>query len=62
MVEGSPAFREDVLPGDVIVSIDGEPVYVQEFYDQLGKRAGRKVDVSIVRSGTTLTKAIQLNS
>jgi C-terminal processing protease CtpA/Prc len=49
VVEGSPAFREDVIPGDVIVSIDGEPVYTEAIYDVLEKKnwpQGRRVDRS----------------
>ena len=61
VVEGSPAFREDVLPGDVIVSIDGQPVFAEGLSDLLRKSGGHKVDVSIVRNGTTLTKSVQLN-
>ncbi len=63
VVDGTPAFRADVLAGDMIVAIDGSPVYgYQGYLDLLGQKRGQKVDVTIVRNGESITKAVLLNN
>jgi serine protease Do len=49
----SPAKKAGILPGDVIVSLDGQPVaYVAQLQQVVGfKRPGEKVQVSVVRKG-----------
>jgi membrane-associated protease RseP (regulator of RpoE activity) len=63
VVDGTPAFKSDVLAGDMIVAIDGAPVYgYQGFTDLLEQKQGHKVDVAIVRNGQSITKTVLLNN
>ena len=63
VVDGTPAFKSDVLAGDMIVAIDGSPVYgYQGLLDLLGQKRGQKVDVAIVRDGQSITKSVLLNN
>jgi hypothetical protein len=61
VTDGSPSFKSDVLPGDILISIAGQPIYgVQSETDLVKKNAGNLVDVKISRSGQTVTKSVQL--
>lgn len=63
VVMDTPAFRADILPGDIIVAIDGTPVYGQQSCsDLLEQRRDRTIDVSILRSGQTLQKSVSLGN
>jgi membrane-associated protease RseP (regulator of RpoE activity) len=63
VVDGTPAFKSDVLAGDIIVAIDGSPVYgYQGYLDLLRQKRGQKVDVAIVRNGQAMTKSVLLNN
>jgi membrane-associated protease RseP (regulator of RpoE activity) len=63
VVDGTPAFKSDVLAGDMIVAIDGAPVYgYQGLTDLLQQKRGQKADVAIVRNGQPITKSVQLNN
>jgi hypothetical protein len=62
IVNDSPAFRANILQGDVILTIAGEEVATPEDYkDKLKKLAGQKVDIEIWRNGETKTIPVQLN-
>lgn len=62
VVDNSPAFYADILPGDMILSIDGAAVSTQEHFTQiLQARRGASVTVAIVRSGQRIEKVVQLN-
>lgn len=59
LIDGSPAARADILPGDIILSIDGERVDSAEgFRAQTRERIGREVVLGIDRSGTRLEKRL----
>lgn len=61
LVEGSPAFIADILPGDIIAAVDGQPVLGQRgFTDLLVEKRGRTVQMTIVRGGQTMTKPVSL--
>jgi hypothetical protein len=63
VVNGSPAFKADVLVGDMIVAIDGAAVYGhQGCSDLLGQKRGRTVEVAIVRGDHSLTKSVALEN
>ena len=51
--ENSPAQKAGLQPGDVIVTLDGQPVeYVAQLQQIVGfKRPGEKVQVTVVRKG-----------
>lgn len=52
---GSPAAKAGLRPGDVFVSIDGEPVFYYTFVERIEKNPGRELAVGIEREGKPLT-------
>jgi S1-C subfamily serine protease len=63
VVDGSPAFRADILVGDIIIALDQAPVYgYQGLMDAVGQRHGQNVVFSISRNGQTIKKSVQLNN
>lgn len=62
IVDNSPAYRADVLAGDIILAVDGQPVLNHESLGELIRiREGRSVVLSLYRKGTRLEKAVQLS-
>lgn len=62
VVHGSPAFNADILRGDIIVSMDGEPATnYAAFQDALFTKRNKPVQLGIVRNGQTITKEVKLN-
>ena len=51
----SPAEQAGVRPGDVIVALDGTPVYFYTFLEIIQKSAGRTLQMTVDRGGRTLT-------
>jgi len=61
VVDDSPAFLADVLPGDIILAIDGAPVLnVASISNMVKVRAGQEVKLSLYRRGARLEKTVQL--
>lgn len=61
VVDNSPAYNSDILPGDVIVGINGQsPSGYAGLMDLLNVNRGRTVEVTIVRAGKTLSKHVSL--
>lgn len=61
VIEGTPAFQADVLPGDIILAVGGESVQSPEhFIRLLDKYEGRAVAFKIDREGKTLEKQIEI--
>jgi S1-C subfamily serine protease len=59
VVEGSPAFNADILPGDVLISFGDSQVRSVEDYQQLlNSFKGDKVDFVLDRDGRSITKTI----
>ncbi|RYG28974.1 MAG: PDZ domain-containing protein [Burkholderiales bacterium] len=52
---GSPAFLADILPGDFILSINGQPVYDEETF-AAATAWGRPLILQLWRNGATLEK------
>lgn len=62
IVNDTPAFRADVLLGDVIAAIDGITVpNVEGFARMIGERKGKAITVTLVRKGHRIDKPVQLN-
>ncbi len=62
VVNGTPAFRSDILPGDIIESINGQKVYDEKAAsDLLALLKGQQVTVALYRDGHVITKIVQLN-
>lgn len=53
---GAPAQRSDLIPGDVIIKVDGKPVQISADLQReiLGKNVGQPVELEIWRKGQTL--------
>ena len=63
IVDDSPAFRADILPGDFIVSIDNEKVANHEGFSRLiDAHSGQAITVTLVRQGQVLVKKVTLGS
>ncbi len=60
----SPADEGEILPGDLIIALDGRPVGTAEDLMALvdGKSTGDRVKITLVRGGRELTKTIRLAS
>ena len=58
LIKGSPAFKADVLEGDIILTANGIDVYDNSFID---KYKGRTVLFKIYRNGNYIEKAVVLN-
>jgi PDZ domain len=62
IIVGTPAFKANILDGDVIVKIDDRDVIdVQSFRDQLVKLSGQPVTLQILRGDETLNLKLTLN-
>ena len=61
VMEGSPAFRADILPGDVVLAIENDQVQSPESYMQLvNKYEGQMVLFHLDRDGKSLDKQIEI--
>ncbi|MBL0057839.1 MAG: PDZ domain-containing protein [Elusimicrobia bacterium] len=61
VVNGSPAFRADVLKGDILIGLEGEDIIEPgEFYKRIESLAGRSVSLSILRNGQALELPVKL--
>ncbi len=61
VVDNSPAYVADILPGDIILAIDGSPILNQQSVsNEILARAGQTVVVSLYRRGSRLEKSVQL--
>lgn len=62
VVNDSPAFFADVLPGDIILEVAGEPVSENTYYEALKRYEGRRVTFQIDRDGKRLDKEIEIRT
>ena len=56
----SPAFRADILPGDVIISVNGSEVTGLPDAMAIQQLAGQTITIGINRRGSTITKQLAL--
>lgn len=62
VLDGSPAFRANLLPGDIIIGLDEMRVDTpDEFSTKILDVAGRECNVKILREGKELIIPIKLN-
>jgi regulator of sigma E protease len=52
---GSPAEKAGLQPGDIILSVDGRPIYLYQFVEFLQKNPGRELEFLVDRHGQKLT-------
>jgi PDZ domain len=63
IIDDSPAFRANLLEGDVILSFAGEDVISpSDFAEKTELHKGQKVDIGIWRNGELKTISVQLDS
>jgi hypothetical protein len=61
VVDGTPAYASDILPGDVIMGMNGQIANGTAGLQQLIKaNRGQTVEISIVRAGKPLSKQVSL--
>lgn len=61
VIGGTPASRANLLAGDFVTALDGQPVSGKAgFQDMLRAHAGRSVTLTVVRHGETLKRAVRL--
>lgn len=61
VVNGTPAFMNNILPGDVIMTINGQPVFDDASLNvQLKSMRGRSISVTLKRGDSDVLKTIQL--
>lgn len=62
VVENSPAFKANVMRGDVIIQIADKPVATaQELFDLLQSYVGQKIVFKVIRDTQTIEIPVQLN-
>jgi S1-C subfamily serine protease len=65
VVRGGEAYRADLFEGDVILSVDGQPLQNENnnalFNQLMERRSGRPVDLEIWRHGRVLTRSVGLS-
>jgi hypothetical protein len=63
VVNDSPAFKANILEGDVILKMNGENVEsMTDFVEKYSRLVGQKVDLEIWRDGQFRTNSVQLNN
>ena len=67
VVEGSPAQRAGIRPGDILVAGDGEPLRDSRDLQRMmtGDRVGGSVDITVIRGGaisTIATRPVELEA
>jgi hypothetical protein len=61
IVGGSPASRANLLPGDIVVQVDGARVAGKaDFQKQLRAKAGHRVTLGVWRNGVHLDRPVRL--
>jgi len=62
VIKNSPAFRADILKGDILRKINGIKLYdAKSFNETVANFAGQKILVEIIRDGKDLQKEFQLD-
>jgi len=61
IVDNSPAYNSDILPGDAIVSVNEHaPSGAAGFSELLNENRGRTVNITVIRAGKTLSKSVAI--
>lgn len=61
VVDGSPAYANDILPGDIITAVDGARIDgYANLHELLSARVGQTIELTIIRQGKTISKSVSL--
>jgi membrane-associated protease RseP (regulator of RpoE activity) len=61
VVDGTPAYESDFLPGDVILSLDGQSANgFTGLLELVNANRGRTVEIAILRGGKRLSKRVSI--
>lgn len=61
VVNDTPAFRNDVLVGDIVTKVNGQSIFGQQaMSDALAGKEGQEVVLTILRNGTAIEKHVTL--
>lgn len=61
VVEGSPAFAADIIPGDILLSVSGEPVAgIAGCQSLIKKHSGEQVTLHLIRTDRQIDKTVTL--
>jgi PDZ domain-containing protein len=59
VVDNTPAYNGDILPGDVVVGLNGQtPNGAIGLTEMINANHGQTVDVTVIRAGNTISKRI----
>ena len=62
VVDESPAFKADLLPGDIATSLDGIPILnTSQLSKLISERRGNRIMLGFLRDGRSMNLPIQLN-
>ena len=62
IVDESPAFMADFLPGDILVRLDdSEIINYASLLELVAENKGRRVSIELIREGVRLSKELTLN-
>jgi S1-C subfamily serine protease len=63
VLDDSPAFYANILPGDVLVSIDNQSINsMRDFPSVIRPYVGKRVAFTIIRDGQEMVIPLQLNA
>lgn len=63
VISGTPASRANLIAGDYVFEIDGQPIADRAaFQSGLKRSAGRAVTLTVVRNGETLKRMVRLGA
>lgn len=59
VINQSPAYKSDILEGDIIISSNGEPIF--DYITFLEENSGKRVELEIYRNNGFIKKIVTLN-
>ena len=63
ILKQSPAFRADIVNGDILIKINNTEIYDQSTLEStLKTNAEKKVSILLIRDGKEIVKEVVLNS
>jgi membrane-associated protease RseP (regulator of RpoE activity) len=61
VIDGTPASRANLIPGDCVIAVDGKPIGDRaDFQDRLKRSTGRAVTLTVIRNKETLQRVVKL--